>query len=133
MKSKTTVLITIVALSCIFSFNTFANYGDLLKGYSDILGKYSDAIEKADKGDTAGALKDYVGALGDIYKTTEELTKTTVLQDVQEYEEQIDAFIKYLDTIDDKMKEQKTSDTDKQKITKILTRILAKMKTLIEK
>lgn len=131
------VIKRIVSISIVFgmiiSFTTFANYGDLFKNYGDILGKYGDAIEKADNGDTTGALKDYFGALGDIYKTTEELTKTTVLQDVQEYEEQIDDFIMYLDAIDDKMKEQKTSDADKQKISKVLTRILTKMKALVEK
>lgn len=81
--SRVIVLVLIV----VFSFNAFAtNYGDLFKGYGDIFGNMGQAIDKAEKGDTSGALKDYFGALGDMVEKTEELTKTTVLQDVQSFE-----------------------------------------------
>ena len=131
VKKIFTGVLTLCLIS-VLNFNTFASYGDLLKGYGDIFGSMGQALEKADKGDTAGALKDYFGALGSLAEKTEELTKTTVLQDVQAYEEKMDEFIKYLDTIEDKMKEQKTSDEDKQKIAKIIARILNKLKSLTE-
>lgn len=133
MKKHIGIIVSLILLVLI-SFSSLAStsYGDIFKSYGDIFGKYGTALDKADKGDTTGALKDYFGALGDIYKTTEELTKTTILQDVQGYEAKIDDFIKYLDTIETKMKEQKTTNEEKEKIKKVLDRIFDKMKKLVE-
>ncbi len=122
-----------IVLGISICFNAFADScSDVFKSFGDALGGMGSAIDKADKGDTAGALQDYANALGSLIDTTAELSKTTVLQDVESYEEELDEFIKYLGNIDEKMKEQKTSDSDKKKIAKILTNMKEKMQKLVK-
>lgn len=44
----------------------------------------------------------------------------------------LDDFIKSLDSMEDKMKEQKTSKLDKDKIEKVLKRIVEKMSKIVD-
>lgn len=133
MNNKKRIISMLLIFTLIVSLHsiTFAKYESALGSLGNMFGNMGSAIDKAEKGDTSGALNDYFNAFGDLANTATELSKTTVLEDVQEYEKQIDNFIKYLDTIDDKIKEQKTSNDEKKKINKVLDRIKQKLKTLV--
>ena len=131
MKKHIGIIISLILL-VVISFSSFASssYGDLFKGFGNALGGLAQSSGTSEK--EAKAYGDLMGSLGSMLDTAVELSKTTVVEDLQEYEEDIDGFIKYLDTIETKMKEQKNTNEEKEKIKKVLDRIFDKMKKLVE-
>lgn len=132
MNNKILVVAISIFLIIVLSFSSFASssYGDLFKGFGNALGGLAQSSGTSEK--EAKAYGDLMGSLGSMLDTAVELSKTTVVEDLQEYEESIDDFIKYLDNIETKMKEQETTQAEKEKIANVLKRIFGKMKTLVD-
>ena len=132
MNNKILVVAISIFLIIVLSFSSFASssYGDLFKGFGNALGGLAQSSGTSEK--EAKAYEDLMGSLGSMLDTAVELSKTTVVEDLQEYEESIDDFIKYLDNIETKMKEQETTQAEKEKIANVLKRIFGKMKTLVD-
>lgn len=130
---KKTIGITVsVLLLLTISFTSLASssYGDLFKGFGNALGGLAQSSDTSEK--EAKAYGDLMGSLGSMLDTAVELSKTTVIEDLQEHEQNLDDFIKYLDNIETKMKEQETTQAEKEKIANVLKRIFVKMKTLVD-
>lgn len=134
MKHSNKIVIAVISVALIItlSFSSFASssYGDLFKGFGNALGGLAQSSGTSEK--EAKAYGDLMGSLGSMLDTAVELSKTTVIEDLQEYEQNLDDFIKYLDNIETKMKEQETTQAEKEKITNVLKRIIGKMKTLVD-
>ena len=130
-RKKIVGVISIVLITVI-SFNSLASssYGDLFKGFGNALGGLAKSSGTSEK--EAKAYGDLMGSLGSMLDTAVELSKTTVIEDLQEHEQNLDDFIKYLDSIETKMKEQETTQAEKEKIANVLKRIFGKMKNLVD-